>query len=145
MKKVNSKSVYVRLPFFLLPFLLLVLAVASCEKDDTTPPAPPPVEAHYTTDDVAGTYTMAQANWSGFVGGTVGSIWTWTAVSQDSLNDGYINIGLTSKGKLSAPPQTVGTLIVSFEGQYSPKKISGTFTIKNGQETSSGYVIMTKP
>ena len=125
--------------------LTLMLMTVSCKKETSTV-TPLPPKNMYTAADVVGAYTVKKSEWSdnplGI--GPVGSIITFTLVSKDQVNDGYLTYHVDSLGFLTAPPRP-NTYTVSAFGSYDLKAISLTFTVTKDNSTTSGNVFMTKP
>jgi hypothetical protein len=128
-----------------LYLIALILITFSCKKE-TSPITPLPPKNIYTAADVVGAYTVKRSEWSdnplGI--GPVGSIITFTLVSKNQVNDGYLTYQVDSLGFLTAPPRP-NTYTVSAFGSYDLKAISLTFTVTKDNSTTSGNVFMTKP
>jgi hypothetical protein len=143
MKAIILKKLY---SFYLIlsAVILLTFISTSCKKETTT--ETPLTKRTYTAADVVGAYTVKKSEWSenplGI--GPVGSIITWTLVSNNQVSDGYLTYKVDSLGFLTAPPRP-NTYTVSAIGSYDLKAISLTMTVTKDNSSNSGTLLMTKP
>jgi hypothetical protein len=127
-----------------LCLLALILITVCCKKEtNTVTPLP---KRTYTAADVVGAYVVKKSEWTenplGI--GPVGSIITWTLVSNDQVSDGYLTYRVDSFGILTAPARP-NTYTVSATGSYDLKTIVLSITVTKDNSSSSGTLVMTKP